>query len=195
MVEVARQRVGSSPANELVEARVADAQELPFDDEAFDVLIANHMLYHLPDPGRAVVEMARVLRPGGTLVAATNGPRHLRELWEVRSEVFGGPPTSRNTEIFGTVTGRAILGRSFAGVEWREYVDTLRCTVPDDVVAFLTSVSPGEDASPDQLAELRRAMDDRFDAGGGVFTISKETGVFLARGRPGSADYSPASHG
>jgi SAM-dependent methyltransferase len=188
MVEAARHRVTASSAVELADARVADAQELPFGDDAFDVVIANHMLYHLPDPGRAVTELARVLRPGGTLVAATNGPRHLCELWQIRSEVFGGPPTSRNTEIFGTVTGRAILGRSFAAVKWREYEDTLRCTDPDDVVAFLTSASPGEDASPDQLAELRRVVDERFDTGGGVFTVSKETGVLLARGaRPPKA--------
>jgi hypothetical protein len=101
---------------------------------------------------------------------------------EIRSEVFGGPPWSRNIDVFGTTTGRAILGRSFAGVEWREYEDTLRCTDLDDVVAFLTSASPGEDASPDQLAELRRVVDERFDASGGVLTVSKETGVFLARG-------------
>ena len=183
MVETARRRVGSSPAIELVEAQVANAQELPFDDEAFDVVIANHMPYHLADPGRAVVELARVLWPGGTLMAATNGPRHLRELWEVRSEVFGGPPRSRNTDLFGTITGRAILRRSFEAVEWREYEDALRCTDPNDVVSFLTSASTGENASPDQLAVLQRVVEDRFEAGGGVFTISKETGVFLARGR------------
>jgi hypothetical protein len=115
-------------------------------------------------------------------MAATNGPRHLSELWQVRSEVFGGPPESAHTEVFGSVTGVAILERSFADVEWREYEDTLRCTVADDVIAFLTSSSPCEDASPEQLTDLRRVVQGRFAAGQGVFTISKEAGVFLARG-------------
>lgn len=48
---------------------VADSQELPFADETFDVVIAKALLHHLPDYERGVAEMARVLRPGGTLVA------------------------------------------------------------------------------------------------------------------------------
>jgi len=180
MVGVARERVSVLSHFEAVAARVADAQALPFDDHVFDVVVANHMLYHVPDPARAVAECARVLRPDGVLMAATNGPRHLRELWEVRSEVFGGPPTSGHTDIFGSVSGRPILEESFADVEWREYEDTLRCTDPDDAVAFLTSSSPGEDASAQELQDLRQAVGRRFDEGAGVFSISKESGVFLA---------------
>jgi SAM-dependent methyltransferase len=182
MVEAARDRVRASSSLDTVEARVADVQDLPFGDGAFDVVVANHMLYHVPDPPGAVAELARVLRHDGVLVAAANGPRHLQELWQVRAAVFGGRPMSRLVDIFGTVTGRPILDRSFNDIRWHEYPDELRCTVPDDVVAFLTSAPPGEDATPEQREELRRAVDRRFAAGHGVFTVSKETGVFLARG-------------
>jgi SAM-dependent methyltransferase len=181
MVEVARDRASAMSHFEVVEAHVADAQKLPFDEEAFDVVVANHMLYHVPHPETAVAEFARVLRPDGVLMAATSGPRHLRELWQVRAEVFGGPPKSENPDVFGSVTGGAILGQNFRSVEWREYADTLRCTSPDDVLAFLTSAPPGEDASPYQLRNLRRALESRFDAGEGTFVVSKETGVFLGR--------------
>ncbi len=54
-----------------VAAEVADVQELPFEDGSFDVAVAAWMLYHVPDRDRAVSELARVLRPGGRLVAAT----------------------------------------------------------------------------------------------------------------------------
>ncbi len=81
----------------------------------------------------------------------------------------------------GKLAARADLHSKYA------YVDQLRCTSPDDVVAFLTSAPPGEDASPGQLRELRDAVERRFAAGGGVFTISKETGTFLAQG-PRRAD-------
>jgi SAM-dependent methyltransferase len=181
MVEVARDRASALSHFEVVDARVADARNLPFEEEAFDVVIANHMLYHVPRPETAVAEFARVLRPDGVLMAATSGPHHLRELWQVRAEVFGGRPKSENPEVFGSVTGVAILGQSFGSVEWREYADTLRCTSPDDVIAFLTSAPPGEDALPDQLRNLRRAVENRFDAGEGTFVVSKETGVFLGR--------------
>ena len=63
MVNEALARVGESGRFRTVQARAADAQELPFEDASFDVAVANHMLYHVPDPGRAIAELARVLRP------------------------------------------------------------------------------------------------------------------------------------
>jgi len=155
---------------------VADAQELPFDADAFDVVIANHMLYHVPAPETAVAELARVLCPDGVLMASTSGPHHLAELWEIRAEVFGGPPESVNPEVFGSITGGPILRRSFARVEWRAYGDTLLCTSADDVVAFLSSAPPGQDATPDQRTELERAVEGRFETDGGVLAVTQETG-------------------
>jgi SAM-dependent methyltransferase len=64
MVELARQRG--------VEAEVGDAQNLPYPDAAFDCVIAAWMLFHLPDIDAGLAELARVLKPGGRLVAATN---------------------------------------------------------------------------------------------------------------------------
>ena len=69
MVDAATAAVAPLPNIELADARTCDAQELPFDDGAFDVVVANHMLYHVPDPTRAAAEFARVLdaqrRPDG----------------------------------------------------------------------------------------------------------------------------------
>ena len=187
MVAVAGDRIRALVRFEVVEARVADAEDLPFADGDFAVVVANQMLYHVPDPPKAVAEIARVLDHHGVLVAGTSGHRHLSQLWEIRSEVFGGPASSENTEAFGAETGAAIVGRSFESVEWRPYADTLRCTSPDDVVAFLTSGPPGEDASPGELDELRRVVASRFDAGDGVFEVSKDMGILLAR-RPRRRD-------
>src|SRR3954454_16932756 len=47
--------------------RRADAQELPFADASFDAVVGNLAVMHLARPERAVVEFARVLRPGGRL--------------------------------------------------------------------------------------------------------------------------------
>jgi SAM-dependent methyltransferase len=73
MVELARERG--------LEALVGDVQELPFPEDDFDVVVANWMLYHVADPDLGLSEIARVLRPGGRLVAATFGNDHLFELW------------------------------------------------------------------------------------------------------------------
>jgi len=75
MVEIARERG--------LDAQVGDVQRLAFGDGSFDCAIAAWMLYHVQDVDLAVAELARVLKPGGRLVAVTNGAGHLRELREL----------------------------------------------------------------------------------------------------------------
>jgi len=50
---------------------VGDARTLPVADESFDVVLCTEVLEHIPEPQRAIDEMARVLRPGGTLLLTT----------------------------------------------------------------------------------------------------------------------------
>jgi SAM-dependent methyltransferase len=61
---------------ERVETRVADAEELPFADASFDLVLGHAVLHHLPDLERAFTEFARVLRPSGTLTFAGEPSRH-----------------------------------------------------------------------------------------------------------------------
>jgi ubiquinone/menaquinone biosynthesis C-methylase UbiE len=51
-----------------------DVQDMPFEDASFDLAVISLALCHLTDPTGAVVELARVLRPGGTLVIADPHP-------------------------------------------------------------------------------------------------------------------------
>jgi SAM-dependent methyltransferase len=97
-----------------VDARVGDVQELPFDDASFDCAVAAWMLYHVPDVDRGLSELARVLRPGGRLVAVTNSERNLPELWEK----FG--TRKRRTHAFSVENAEPQLRRHFADVERRD---------------------------------------------------------------------------
>jgi ubiquinone/menaquinone biosynthesis C-methylase UbiE len=53
-----------------VEALVADAERLPFEDESFDLVLGHAVLHHIPDLARAFSEFHRVLRPGGVILFA-----------------------------------------------------------------------------------------------------------------------------
>ena len=70
MLHSARPLAGSDPL------LVADAQALPFPCDAFDVTLAMHMLYHVPDRALAIAELRRVLRPDGVALVVTNSQRH-----------------------------------------------------------------------------------------------------------------------
>ncbi len=181
MVDEAVERVTGTRRFGSVRGEPADAQSLPFDARSFDRVIANHMLYHLPEPASGVAELARVAHDDGTVIAATNGSRHMQELWRIRGEVFGLAAVDQTVDVFGVDSGFPILRAHFADVRWLTYHDELHCTVVDDVVAYLTSTPPGEDATDAQLAEIHSRVQAAFDAGNGVMTISKDTGCFVCR--------------
>jgi SAM-dependent methyltransferase len=125
MVELSRARG--------VDARVGDAQALPFADGSFDAALAAWMLYHVPDLDRALAELARVLRPGGRLVAVTNAEESLHELWSLLG--VQGPGYS-----FHSDNGAEILGRHFRRVEAREAVGTVTFADREATQRYLDSL-------------------------------------------------------
>jgi SAM-dependent methyltransferase len=127
-----------------VEARVADVQDLPFPDDSFDVVAALWMLYHVPDLDRGLAELRRVLRPGGLLVAVTNGNEHTADL---RRDAGGEPLVTQ----FSSENGEAALLRHFEAVRREElatravfadhaaavaYLDTLQDQTEWDLPVF-----------------------------------------------------------
>ena len=116
MVELARERG--------VDARVGDVQALDFVDASYDAVIAAWMLYHVPDLDRALRECARVLRPGGVLVAVTNAAADLAALWAL----VGRDPSARLL-TFRSENGEEALRRHFDHVERRDLESDV--TFPD----------------------------------------------------------------
>jgi SAM-dependent methyltransferase len=106
-----------------VEAIVGDVDDLPFRDGIFDCAVAAWMLYHARDVNRALLELRRVLRPGGRLVAATSSERNLGELWTLVGEI-GAP-----ADGFTVESAEGALLRYFTIVERRDVRGTV--TFPD----------------------------------------------------------------
>jgi SAM-dependent methyltransferase len=98
-----------------IDARVGDVQALPFADGEFDLVVAAWMLYHVPDLDRGLAEIARVLRPGGVLVAATNSLEHMQELWSLAQR-----ERLAHARTFRSESGDAALRRHFAHVDRRD---------------------------------------------------------------------------
>lgn len=172
MVDEAKTRISPLARVAVVRTEVADVQALPFDDASFDVVLANHMLYHVPDRPQAVRELRRVLRPHGRLVAGTNGPLHMRELDALTTD-----SNSRGyAAAFGRENGHAILSQSFGYVTWHPHEDSLRCTDADAVVAYVASMAPEHAPS----AKVRTEVETVMAANDGVFAITKDTGAFVA---------------
>jgi SAM-dependent methyltransferase len=130
MVDLARARG--------VDARVGDVQELPFPDRQFDCAVAAWMLFHLPDLDRGVAQLARVLRPGGRLVAVTNANAHMAELRAIAGNAAWA-------QLFSRENGADLLGRHFTRVERRDADGWATIDSEDAVRAYVASL--GGDAT------------------------------------------------
>ena len=160
------------------EYQPCDAQAIPFGDAAFDVVIANHMLYHVPDIGRAVREIRRVLKPGGTVYAATNGRGHMRQLHALAETFESGALADVWPALSFTLeNGAGWLSPQFGHIELRRYTNELRVTEPAAIVAYILSMNLGQ---PDHVRQaLLNDVREQMPADG-AFTISIETGLFVA---------------
>lgn len=113
-----------------IEALVGDVRALPFPDGAFDCVLAAWMLFHVKEVDEALAEIARVLRPGGRLVAVTNGTTHMQEI----RELLGVP---RPSWSFSAENGRELLQRRFARVEARDASGIVRFPDRDAAQAYV----------------------------------------------------------
>ena len=167
--------------------RQLDVQAMPFDNDSFDLVIANHMLYHVPDIDRGLAEIARVLAPGGRLLAATNGRNHLRQMRELRVKFHqlhgtGIGPDFEDTYgmlTFELRTGAQLLQPHFAHIALHPYADALRVT---DVEPLFTYMRSGllYDVSDTAQAQFKGFLEQEMQAAGGVLHVDKDIGLFEA---------------
>lgn len=178
MVREAEERCASLPFAS-VTGTTADAAALPFSDKSFDVVVAMHMLYHVPDQARAIAEMHRVLKPGGTLAVTTNGAANLAELYALTT-VLGSDPIDPSAAAFGYDRADQLMRQQFGNVSRAIHPGGLRVTDPEVVYLALTSYPPGDSADQHTLDAFRLAIDDAFARQGGVLHVQKDTAIFLS---------------
>lgn len=78
MLQIAQRNVIQAQLQQSIRLEDVDAKGLPFSDGEFDAVMSNSIVHHIPEPGPAIAEMVRVLRPGGLLF--------LRDLFRPGSE-------------------------------------------------------------------------------------------------------------
>jgi ubiquinone/menaquinone biosynthesis C-methylase UbiE len=174
------------PVSNALKYTVSNAQSLPFALSSFDLVIANHMLYHVPDLNLALSEIRRVLRPNGRLFCTTNSNRHMQELFTLLQSV--GLETSKwnengDTDLpFSLENGFQLLKNWFSRVEARVYEDALKVTEIEPLLNYILSMSGIREAlerDPERLKRLRSKIQHELDAKGS-FHISKSPGLFIS---------------
>ena len=156
-----------------------DAQSIPFEDEMFDAVIANFMLYHVPDRPKAIAEIKRVLKPGGRLFAATVGDNHIQEMKDVLQQIHVNNLSEPYVNPFTLESGLDQLKPFFPNVTLSRYEDNLHVTEIEPIMAYLRSSLRAADLSEDELAKVRVDLEKGLKEKGRIF-ITKDSGLFEA---------------
>lgn len=170
--------------------RQADAMSIPYPDQTFDAVLAMYMLYHVPDRGKALAEMKRVLKQDGKLYVATLGRMHMYEVYELLNRFdaqaaarlpFGPPNPQAQEHRLGFIleTAGEEIAQHFSQVELRRYEDALNVTEAAPLVDYILS-SSGSVFGQEQTQALTAFVQAELDAKGPIH-IRKDNGLFVAQ--------------
>jgi ubiquinone/menaquinone biosynthesis C-methylase UbiE len=160
-----------------------DIQSLPYASQTFDFVIANHMLYHVPDLRRGVRELSRVLKAGGYVCATTNGSEHMRELDDLIERFNLGYRIGKSqTRRFSLENGVDVLKETFGDIELQRYIENLAVTEAEPLLAYISSLwDILDDANSEKVKALEEYVRQTI-CSKGQFFVTKSQGILLGRG-------------
>ena len=174
MVEKTKSVIGN---RDNVEYKIMDIQNISFENETFDIVIANMLLHHVDDIDKALDEVNRVLKKGGIFYCATFGENgvvdYLASLFknEINQEL--------ENKTFTLQNGKNYLIRYFNNVEKLIYDDELQVTNIDDLVQYIQSLRGISEIGSLDETIIRKRLEMKFN--NSMLVIPKEYGMFIAR--------------
>lgn len=173
---------------------LGDALQLPYADDSFDVVMANHVLYHLDNIDHGLDEIKRVLKPGGKMLATTNSIHNLPELQVLfrraivllsANGAHAHPPTLPS-DSFALENGTRMLARHFYAVVRHDLPGQLIFDDVDPAMEYLDSMrdlrqhSLPEDVDWDDMMLIMRQQISQLIQLMGKLELNIMTGALVA---------------
>lgn len=161
--------------------RVIDAQHLPYEDESFDLIIANHVLFYCENLNYVCEEVKRILKKDGTFLCSTYGQNHMKEISQLVSDfddriVLSG---EKLYERFGKENGNSLLAQYFSQITWQDYDDHLNVTEPEPLISYVLSCHGNQNQYIiDHYKDFRAFVKKKTENG---FYITKDAGTFIIK--------------
>jgi SAM-dependent methyltransferase len=173
----------------------ADAQRLPYATDQFDVVMANHMLYHLDDVDQGLQEIRRVLKPDGVLIVATNSQQSMPELHVLmrraiilltRTGSTHIQPPLPSSDAFALESGCRKLSKYFYGVVRYDLPGSLVFHDSEPLITYIESTRPDRepqlppDVQWDAMMAIMKQQINHLLNHLGELVINKLSGVLIA---------------
>lgn len=177
MLRDARRAIGSSDTR--FAFRAFDCKKIPYKDESFDLVIANHVLFYCDDIPAVLKEICRVLSPEGHFLCSAYGKTHMQEVSQLVEDFDERIVLSADKlyERFGRENGQKILEPFFPDAKWHSYEDFLLVQDAEPLISYVLSCHGNQNQYIlDHYKEFRAFATKKTAKG---FRITKNAGVFL----------------
>ncbi len=161
--------------------RVVDAQKIPFADESFDLVIANHVLFYCENLDYVCEEVSRVLKKDGVFLCSTYGQNHMKEISQLVADFDDRIVLSAEKlyDRFGKENGEQLLSRYFSDISWISYDDHLNVTEPEPLISYVLSCHGNQNQYIiDHYKDFRSFVKKKTEKG---FYITKDAGIFRTK--------------
>ncbi len=179
MVRDARRSLGK---DKKFSFKVFPGEAIPYEDNSFDIVLANHVLFYCEDIDKACQEIRRVLKPGGLFLCSAYGEAHMREINDLVQGFDDRIALSaqRLYERFGKENGQEILAKHFSNVCWKQYEDGLLVTDIEPLISYILSCHGNQNQFIlDRYKEFRSYVKKQMGEDG--FSITKDAGLFICK--------------
>jgi ubiquinone/menaquinone biosynthesis C-methylase UbiE len=168
---------------DMVQFEIIDCNELPYENESFDVIIANHMLFYIKDKEKAFSEIKRVLKTGGYFYCSTYGVEHMKQIEELTKNFDSRIALAEVNlfEIFGLENGEEQLKPWFEDIKKHIYEDYLAVDDYKPLLDYILSCHGNEhEILKGRYNEFENYVKSKVEKSG-IFKISKHAGLFQCR--------------
>lgn len=158
-----------------------DCHKIPYKEDTFDLVIANHVLFYFNDIDVVLKECKRVLKEDGTFVCSTYSKNHMKEITDLVQEFDQEIVLSSDClyEVFGLDNGKEILSQYFKDVKEKKYIDSIEVNEAEPLIAYIISCHGNQNhILLDHYREFREFVEEKTKDG---FYISKDAGIFTCK--------------
>lgn len=174
----ARKTIGDHPQ---FQYSVFNAQKIPFADNTFDLVIANHMLFYCDDIPKALQEVRRVLKSGATFTCSTYSQKHMHEITDLVQNYNANIVLSSTNlyERFGLDNGRQILQPYFKDISCHKYQDAIELSDSMPIISYILSCHGNQNSILlDHYQDFKQYVEKQVKDG---FHITKDAGFFSCK--------------
>ncbi len=157
-----------------------DCAQIPCEDQSFDRIIANHVLFYCADLEQVCQEIRRVLKPDGIFFCSTYGRNHMKEISELVQQFDSRIVLAAENlyEQFGLENGQTILENYFSDISCIRYEDSIQLNRAEPLIEYILSCHGNQNQILlDRYKDFRTFTEKKVSGG---FYITKDAGIFRA---------------